>query len=108
MYEVEHLSVGKKAPDIKGKDIDGQNLKLSDYRGRVVVVDFFSDRIENVSELYQHHQAIVRRYSRDPFQLLGVNIDPLEQARTAINLQKVIWPCLWDGPDGPIAKRWNI
>jgi hypothetical protein len=23
-------------------------------------------------------------------------------------LQKVIWPCVWDGPAGPISKRWNI
>jgi predicted Zn finger-like uncharacterized protein len=35
------LSVGKVVPDIEGEDIDGQKFKLSDYRGKVVVLDFW-------------------------------------------------------------------
>ncbi|MDP6424698.1 MAG: redoxin domain-containing protein [Planctomycetota bacterium] len=31
------------APDIVGKDIDGHTFKLSDYRGKVVVLDFWGD-----------------------------------------------------------------
>jgi hypothetical protein len=37
------LEVGKSAPDIVGRDADGKPMKLSDYRGKVVVVDFFGD-----------------------------------------------------------------
>ena len=35
--------VGKKAPEIAGEDIDGNAMKLSDYRGKVVVLDFWGD-----------------------------------------------------------------
>jgi hypothetical protein len=35
------LSVGKVAPEIEGEDIDGVKFKLSDYRGKVVVLDFW-------------------------------------------------------------------
>jgi hypothetical protein len=35
------LEVGNIAPDIVGEDIDGQQFKLSDYRGKVVVIDFW-------------------------------------------------------------------
>jgi len=37
------LEVGKEAPEIEGVDQDGQPLKLSDFRGRVVVLDFWGD-----------------------------------------------------------------
>jgi hypothetical protein len=34
-------SVGDMAPDISGVDIDGIPFKLSDYRGKVVMLDFW-------------------------------------------------------------------
>jgi hypothetical protein len=33
--------VGQQAPEIEGEDIDGVRFKLSDYRGQVVVLDFW-------------------------------------------------------------------
>ncbi len=33
-------AVGQTAPEIAGEDIDGKPMKLSDYRGKVVVLDF--------------------------------------------------------------------
>lgn len=37
------LKVGKTAPEIVGVSHDGKPMKLSDYKGRVVVIDFFGD-----------------------------------------------------------------
>ena len=39
----ELLAIGKVAPDIAGEDLDGKTFKLSDYRGKVVVLDFWGD-----------------------------------------------------------------
>ena len=36
-----HLSVGQVAPEIEGEDQDGKRFKLSDYRGKVVLLDFW-------------------------------------------------------------------
>lgn len=33
--------VGEQAPEIIGEDVDGKEFKLSDYRGKVVVLDFW-------------------------------------------------------------------
>jgi hypothetical protein len=41
LFEIRHLSVGKVAPDIEGEDQDGKRFKLSDYRGKVVLLDFW-------------------------------------------------------------------
>jgi hypothetical protein len=37
------LDIGKSAPEIVGNSPDGKAMKLSDFKGRVVVVDFFGD-----------------------------------------------------------------
>jgi hypothetical protein len=37
------LRVGKQAPDIKAPDLDGKEFKLSDYRGKVVLLDFWGN-----------------------------------------------------------------
>ena len=41
LFAIRNLSLGKKAPDIEGVDIDGKRFKLSDYRGKVVLLDFW-------------------------------------------------------------------
>lgn len=43
LYELRNLSVGKPALEIAGTDQDGQPLKLSDYRGKVVLLYFWSE-----------------------------------------------------------------
>lgn len=42
LFAVVHLRVGALAPDIEGQDQDGRRFKLSDYRGKVVLLDFWS------------------------------------------------------------------
>ena len=43
LFAFENLRIGKVAPEIKGSDIDDVAFKLSDYRGKVVVIDFWGD-----------------------------------------------------------------
>ncbi len=43
LFELRHLAIGQTAPDIEGEDVHGKKLKLSDYRGKVVVIDFWGD-----------------------------------------------------------------
>ncbi|HEX5135393.1 MAG TPA: hypothetical protein VFY93_00345 [Planctomycetota bacterium] len=43
IFEIEHLGIGKTAPEIEGEDLDGKPMKLSDFKGKVVVLDFWGD-----------------------------------------------------------------
>lgn len=43
LHEIRQLAIGKDAPDIEGKDQDGKHFKLSDYRGKVVLLYFWSE-----------------------------------------------------------------
>ena len=43
LFDIRHLSVGKPVPDVEGEDQDGQKFKISDYKGKVVLLDFWSE-----------------------------------------------------------------
>ncbi len=43
LYEIRNLAIGKVAPEISGKDVEAIPFKLSDYRGKVVMLDFWGD-----------------------------------------------------------------
>jgi hypothetical protein len=43
LNELRNLGIGKTAPEVAGEDIDGKSLKLTDFRGKVVVLDFWGD-----------------------------------------------------------------
>ena len=43
LHEIRHLSVGREAQEIEGQDQDGKRFKLSDYRGKVVLLYFWSE-----------------------------------------------------------------
>ena len=43
LYMLETFSIGCEAPEIIGTDHEDKEFKLSDYRGKVVLVDFWAD-----------------------------------------------------------------
>jgi tetratricopeptide (TPR) repeat protein len=43
LFEIRNLAIGKTAPDIAADDLDGKSFKLSEYRGKVVVIDFWGN-----------------------------------------------------------------
>jgi hypothetical protein len=43
LFDLRNLSIGQAAPAVEGEDQDGKKFKLSDYRGKVVLLDFWSE-----------------------------------------------------------------
>ena len=41
LFEMHNLQIGDLAPDIEGIDAEGVSFRLSDYKGQVVVIDFW-------------------------------------------------------------------
>ncbi len=113
LHEMRHLSIGKPAPEIQGKDLDGRPFRLSDYRGKVVVLDFGSHFFCGFCRsLYPFERSLVQRLEGRPFALVSINAEPSKDRR---ELKKAwedagnTWPCVWDGDyEGPINTAWNI
>jgi thiol-disulfide isomerase/thioredoxin len=95
-----NLKVGKVAPEIAGEDLDGKPLRLSDYRGKVVVVCFWATWCGPCMAMVPHERELVKRMEGRPFALLGVNSGQAgdrEKARKATRERQMAWPSWWDG-----------
>lgn len=86
------------APDFQGMTINGKEIKLSDYKGKVVLLDFWAswcvpcrDEMPRLVKFYNSH------YKSD-FQLIAVNID-----NKSANMQKFL-DKLFPQPDFPIVQ----
>ena len=108
IFAAENLSVGRKALDIEGKDVDGKSFKLSDFRGKVVVLDFFADWCPFCVKMYPEERELVQTMAGKPFVILGVNCDSQDTLQQIIADKKVTWRCWSDGKAGPISERWQL
>ena len=109
--EMHNLIAGKPAPEIDGVDFDGQPLKLSAYRGKIVVLVFWGTWCGPCMREVPHERALSERLKDKPFAVLGVNCDGDKQAALgAIKSEQISWPNWHDGVpgEGPIAKRYHI
>lgn len=112
-FVVRSLMVGKTAPEISGTDLDGVPFKLSDYRGRVVVLIFSAEWCGICRTMYPYERLMLELYERWPFAMVAVETgsspDAVKSARGAQGLRYRAW---WDAPDdtgqGPIAAAWRI
>jgi len=106
------LAIGQNAPEITGEDLDGRPMKLSDYRGKVIVLNFSSHEYCGICRAYyQFERSLVDRLKGRPFAFLGVECDDHRDAvRKARDEGEITWRCWWDGgsTEGPIATRWNV
>ena len=112
IFEIEHLGVGKVAPEIVGEDLDGAKFKLSDYRGQVVMLSFWASWCGPCMGLIPHERELVAKYKARPFTLVGVNGDPdKKELKAVLETNKITWRSFWagdKGPEGPIPMTWNV
>ena len=109
--EMHNLTIGKPAPEIDGVDFDGKPLKLSSYRGKVVVLVFWGSWCGPCMREVPHERELVERLKGKPFAMLGVDCDEDKQAGLkAIKDERITWPNWHDGAPGagPIASRYHI
>jgi thiol-disulfide isomerase/thioredoxin len=106
-----NLAVGRPAPEIEGVDMDGKPLRLSDYKGKVVVLVFWGTWCGPRMALVPRERELVAHLKDQPFALLGVDCkDDREAARKAMAREGMTWPSWYDGAAdrGPIAERYHV
>ncbi|HEV8058228.1 MAG TPA: sigma-70 family RNA polymerase sigma factor [Gemmataceae bacterium] len=110
LFALRNLAVGKTAPEIEGSDLDGHKFKLSEYRGKVVVLIFCGHWCGPCRQMEPAKQELVKRHAGKPFALLEVNSDDDPDEWKAIMKQSgYTWRCWADGgKTGPIAQHWNV
>src|SRR4051794_25948885 len=67
------LPVGPLAQEIEGEDLDGKFFKLSEYKGKVVLLDFWGMWCGPCVAFLPHGKKVVEEFKGRPFVALGVN-----------------------------------
>lgn len=111
--QLKNFNVGNRAPEIDGRDLAGDPLKLSDYRGKVVVLVFWASWCGPCMQDVPHELELIAKHKDDPFVLLGVTVDEhLADAEQAIAEHHITWrnwhdPLTPDAP-GPIVRSYHV
>ncbi len=109
LFEVRYLRPGLVVPEVEGTAVAGKPLKLSSFRGKVVVLVFWGTWCGPCMAKVPFERKLMETYSGRPFTVVGVNCgDEKLKAASVMKEQKMTWPSFFDGDDGPIVTRWNI
>src|SRR6202049_4792509 len=88
---------GEPAPDFALRSMDGKNRRLSEFRGQVVLVNFWARWAGDSRQEMPALDRINTTYSRAGLVVLGVSVDEdLNRAREFAGAMKVSYPLMFD------------
>lgn len=100
--------VGQPAPDFALADLDGNPVRLSDLRGRPVIVNFWASWCGPCVEEFPLLTAAASAHEGDGLAVVGIVFrDRSEAARGFLERMGATWPALMD-PGDAVASRFGI
>lgn len=86
------------SPDLTGKDLDGHRIRLSDFRGRVVVLNVWASWCAPCRAEADDLEHVHRKTAAQGVRFLGLNSGDLrrENAREFERTHKITYPSLFD------------
>jgi|GEM_PF-6967728 len=104
--------IGTDAKAFETTDLDGKPVKLADYKGKVVLLDFFASwcgpcvgEMPNVIKVYE-------KFNARGFEIVGISLDrTADAARKYVKDAGIKWTVTWQKPgfwNNPVARLYGI
>lgn len=107
LYKISNLSTGREAPGITGIDSASRPVRLSSYRGKVVMLVFWSSWDKDSIKVLDILAKMQKGMEMKPFAILGINRDDFMTLRRVEAESMVAWKNISD-PKNDIAKKYRI
>jgi len=107
------LAAGSPFPDFSEKDLEGKPLSVANYKGKIVMIDFWATwcgpcraELPNVISVYE-------KYHSKGFEIIGVSLDKQEDKAKLTSFlaeNKMTWQQYFDGQfwDTKLAAKYGI
>lgn len=112
-----YISANSPAPEFSFQTLDNKTVKLSDLKGKVVLLDFWATwcapcigNLPSIKKIYTQHQ-------RSEFEIIGISLDGGETTKTTLNdlqnfvsKEQIQWLIAFDngGWENAVAQMYNI
>lgn len=105
------IIIGSKAPNFTLPSLNGEEISLSDFKGKTVLLSFWASWCPTCRGENKHLAEIYPKYKNQGFEILAVSLD-----RSQINWEKAVekdgitWPQVSDleGVDSPVATLYGV
>jgi peroxiredoxin len=98
---------GGPAPDFTLPSLDGKQVRLSDYKGKVVLIDFWSTTCDPCMVEMPHLVELYKKHKDKGFVVLAVSLDGPEsraQVNSVVHDKEMIFPVLLDEETAVVGK----
>src|SRR5262245_13712456 len=103
------VKVGKPAPEVVAESLDGQKVKLSDLKGKVVVLDVWATWCGPCLEMTPHSRKLVAAMKGRPFVFVGASADDKKQTvRDFLKKHEMPWTHWWVGRSEGLMEDWDV
>lgn len=104
------LEEGTKAPDFELKDAGGKLVRLSDYRGKMVLLVFYPlDWSPGCSQQLDLYQSEMAEFDKRKIDIIGISVDSIYSHGAWAAVRNITFPLLSDfNPRGEVARKFNI
>lgn len=103
---------GDMAVDFVGRDIDGEPVRLKDYEGKVILLDFWASWCEPCIIEFPNLVKLRERHHDAGFEIIGINMDAkVHKAEKFLDKHEEIdWPNVLDvlAEDDPVSDKYGV
>ena len=107
LYQIRFLSKGRVAPEVTGMDSTARPFQLSQQKGKIVVLIFWSSTIPQAKHVMNFTNEMHAKFKDKPVLILGVNHDPVAKLRELRANGDVTWRNLSD-PSNQLARAYRV